>query len=93
MTLVVAHRLSTIKDADKILVLDSGKVAEEGDHSSLLKHGGIYAELVSKQETVEVEEEEAKESSPSDNQDTADILEEVEETSSLIPSSKKETSF
>ncbi len=48
-TLVVAHRLSTIRDADKIVVLDEGRVAEQGTHQELLERGGIYSQLVSAQ--------------------------------------------
>jgi ATP-binding cassette subfamily B protein len=44
-TLMVAHRLSTIRKADKILVLDSGRVVEEGTHDELLQKKGLYYEL------------------------------------------------
>lgn len=44
-TLVIAHRLSTVRDADKILVMDKGKVVDEGTHDELLARGGIYADL------------------------------------------------
>ena len=46
---VVAHRLSTVKDADQIVVLDSGKVAEIGTHDELVSKRGAYYELVKNQ--------------------------------------------
>ena len=48
-TLVIAHRLSTVRDADRIIVLDAGRVVETGDHETLLAEGGLYARLVSRQ--------------------------------------------
>jgi len=48
-TIVIAHRLSTVRDADLILVLDEGRVAESGTHGSLVSRGGLYARLVSRQ--------------------------------------------
>lgn len=44
-TLVIAHRLSTVQHADKILVLDQGRLIEEGTHASLMARGGLYAQL------------------------------------------------
>ena len=46
---IVAHRLSTIKEADVILVMKDGRIVENGDHDSLLKEGGFYAELYNSQ--------------------------------------------
>jgi ATP-binding cassette, subfamily B, bacterial len=48
-TLVIAHRLSTVRDADTIVVLDAGRVAEAGTHQTLLSHRGLYAHLVGRQ--------------------------------------------
>ena len=44
-TLVIAHRLATVREADKIVVLDRGRVVEEGTHAQLLEKGGRYADL------------------------------------------------
>jgi ATP-binding cassette subfamily B protein len=42
---VIAHRLSTVRDADQILVLERGEIVERGDHEKLLESGGVYAKL------------------------------------------------
>ena len=46
---VVAHRLSTVRDADKIIVIDKGRIAEEGNHETLTARRGIYYQLVKNQ--------------------------------------------
>ena len=44
-TLIIAHRLSTVQRADRLVVLDAGAIVEEGTHAELLRRGGIYARL------------------------------------------------
>lgn len=48
-TLVIAHRLATVRAADRIVVMDEGAIAEQGDHASLTAQGGLYAKLASLQ--------------------------------------------
>ena len=47
-TLTIAHRLSTVRDADQIVVLDQGRIVERGTHDELLERGGLYAALVAR---------------------------------------------
>jgi ATP-binding cassette subfamily B protein len=67
-TLVIAHRLSTVVDADRILVMEDGRVAEAGTHAELLRHRGIYAAM------WRLQQEEASEASsgPGEGQPLAD---------------------
>ena len=57
--IVIAHRLSTVVDADQIVVLDEGRVAERGTHAQLLRRNGLYADMWTRQQS-EREEEEAQ---------------------------------
>ena len=52
-SLIVAHRVSTVRDADLIVVLNDGRIAEQGTHADLVRRGGIYAELYRKQQLEE----------------------------------------
>jgi ATP-binding cassette subfamily B protein len=48
-SIIISHRISTVRDADQIVVLDRGKLVEQGKHEELIRLGGIYAELYKKQ--------------------------------------------
>jgi ABC-type multidrug transport system fused ATPase/permease subunit len=47
--IVIAHRLSTVRNADRIYVVDGGRIVEQGDHESLLVQGGLYRDLYERQ--------------------------------------------
>lgn len=62
-SIVVAHRISTVKDADEILVLDEGRIVERGTHLELLERNGLYAQMYRRQlleEELDVDEEQAE---------------------------------
>ena len=58
-SLVIAHRLSTVREADELLVIDGGRIVERGTHASLLAENGLYAELYRTQFADQEEETEA----------------------------------
>jgi ATP-binding cassette subfamily B protein len=58
-TLVIAHRLSTVVEADQIIVLDQGRVAERGTHAALLRKSGLYADMWARQQSEREAEEAA----------------------------------
>lgn len=54
-TLVIAHRLATVRNADRIIVIEDGTIAEEGSHNELIQAGGMYAKLYNTQKLFEKE--------------------------------------
>ena len=48
-TLVIAHRLATVRQADRIIVMDRGRIVEQGTHDALVRNGGLYARLAALQ--------------------------------------------
>jgi ATP-binding cassette subfamily B protein len=78
--LVIAHRLSTIRAMDRILVLDHGRIAEQGTHAQLLAGRGLYAKLYSLQFAAEVMDGPAPSQRATSLNDTPDI------SASIIPS-------
>ncbi len=55
-TLVIAHHLATVQKADRIFVMDKGRIVEEGTHAELVGKGGLYSRLAEMQFSVEAAE-------------------------------------
>ncbi|HKB70842.1 MAG TPA: metal ABC transporter permease, partial [Thermoanaerobaculia bacterium] len=52
-TLLIAHRLSSLRDADEIVVLDEGRIVERGTHAELVESGGVYSAMWDRQRLEE----------------------------------------
>ena len=75
-TIIVAHRLSTVRHADKIFVISDGTVVEEGNHDQLMSINGVYAKMLIGQEKLENGVEEVSSSSVSQTGDEILVAEE-----------------
>lgn len=84
-TIIIAHRLSTVQDCDKIFVMDKGIVVEEGTHEELLERNGRYTELLKMQEWSDVVEEDTPEELLQRNGRYAEILKIKEGTDDSTP--------
>jgi ATP-binding cassette subfamily B protein len=81
-TLVIAHRLTTVVDADNIIVLDEGRIAERGNHGELLRKRGLYAAMWNRQREAEearrrladIEHEEGERHGPDGGDEDAEIV-------------------
>ena len=67
-TLVIAHRLSTVVNADEIIVLSGGEICERGTHAKLLKRDGLYAQMWNRQREATEAEERLRQARESDEQ-------------------------
>ncbi len=56
-SLIIAHRIATVKDADFIVVMDEGQIVEQGKHHELIAHNGLYARMVEREMSTESDEE------------------------------------
>ncbi|KAL0931455.1 multidrug resistance protein 3 (p glycoprotein 3) [Colletotrichum truncatum] len=77
-TITIAHKLATIRDADNIVVMEKGKIVEQGTHKSLLDQGGAYSRLVRAQDLAVKEDD-------SDGAASSDVEEHKAETLALAP--------
>ncbi len=68
-TLVIAHRLSTVVNADEILVLDKGQIVERGRHEELLAMGGVYCAMWNRQRQVDAAEEALRRAAAEEGED------------------------
>ncbi|KAM5453937.1 putative ABC-type xenobiotic transporter [Microsporum audouinii] len=83
-TVVVAHKLSTIKSADQIVVMDHGKIMQQGDHETLRQQDGIYKQMISNQD-LDIDDE------PGVDEESADVIipAESETMSAVTPYQEK----
>jgi ATP-binding cassette, subfamily B (MDR/TAP), member 1 len=88
-TILVAHRLSTVREADNIVVMKAGTVVEQGTHTELLKRRGPYSDLVGAQKTVEDDEDDEEDEEEEEEEEDSDELV-VERVGTAKSDTKKE---
>jgi len=91
-TIIIAHRLSTVRNADVICVMMNGKIVEQGTHDHLIQLNGVYSNLVSKQLASNEEKILKKESKMRESirQSEASVLRESDNSSTLVNNNKRE---
>lgn len=77
-TLIIAHRLSTVVDADEIIVLEKGRIAERGKHDELLARNGRYAAMWNRQREADAAREKLKENENDEDLETARVADALE---------------
>lgn len=82
-TIVIAHKLATIRNADNIVVISRGKIAEQGSHGELISQQGTYARLVKAQELSPYEGKVSESTSSADEEDSSVIEEPLDQSYSL----------
>lgn len=93
-TIAIAHRLATVRDADKILVIADGSVVESGTHDELIALNGVYADLVQHQRLQQDEQQSAQAvEAEKDESEDESVIEAVSKNDTVAEKAKKQQAF
>lgn len=87
-TIVIAHRLSTVRDADNIIVMKKGRKYEEGTHAELMEKQGLYFKLVNTQEQADKQADEQNEEQKNEVVAVPEQARQTEDDDGALPSSR-----